>query len=323
MCNIVAIYPMTASKTPRSSAISIEISSKLIAITIVALSFLSLGANLQHSPWGDAVALGLTIANTLLVLAGRPILCRHRLAAPLRALTTKIHRLLAGDSDIRFAEGTPATEIAELVQALDGWRLTEAEYRGIVQSAPDGILVTDEQGIIRLANPKAESLFGYPPGELIGRHLPTLTPASTRADYDELCEALRQPRQRPLCKHLRGARKDGTELTLEASLSLLPEPPGHPLQLCAMLRDITGRQPAAPETPRARALTEEAVRAKADLLANLSHEIRTLMNSIIGMTHLVLQTRLDAFLKLHKTFREIAEEYADQSETVQFDAVEA
>jgi PAS domain S-box-containing protein len=309
-------------RPPRSSAISIEISSKLIATTIVALSFLSLGANLQHSPLGDAIALGLTIVNTLLVLAGWPMLCRHRLAAPLRPLTTKIQRLLAGDRDIRFAEGTSTAEIAELAQPLGGWRLPSQALREQAaheqQQAHDRVA---EQAQRRRANPKDESLFGYSPGELIGRHLTTLIPASTRADYDGLCEALRQPGQRPLCKRLLGARKDGSELTLEASLSLLPEPPGRPLQLCAMLRDITVRQPAEPETPKARALTEEAGRAKADLLANLSHEIRTPMNSIIGLTHLVLQTRLDAFLELHETFREIAEEYADQSETVQFDAI--
>ncbi|MEO6741455.1 MAG: response regulator, partial [Chthoniobacteraceae bacterium] len=57
-------------------------------------------------------------------------------------------------------------------------------------------------------------------------------------------------------------------------------------------RDANVRQLAAEEMRRARDLAEAAVRAKSQFLANMSHEIRTPMNGIIGMTDLMLDTKL-------------------------------
>ncbi|HEY6609847.1 MAG TPA: ATP-binding protein, partial [Pseudomonas sp.] len=171
---------------------------------------------------------------------------------------------------------------------------TEAWYRSIIESAPDGILIADEQDVILLANPKAEGLFGYGPGELIGRHLASLAPANVQPPYQALRNQLLEGQERLLFTHLDAARKDGSEFLIEAGLARLPAVDQHDFSLCLMIRDISARQQAELEMQQARTLAEHTARAKSDFLANMSHEIRTPMNTIIGMSHLITGTDLDA-----------------------------
>lgn len=102
---------------------------------------------------------------------------------------------------------------------------TENWFRGIIETAPDGMLVIDEAGIILLANPKAESLFGYGLGELASRSVDHLVPEEARPSHahlrnhflEEGCSRMMESSQ-PLL----GLRKDGSRFPIAVSLNILP-----------------------------------------------------------------------------------------------------
>jgi two-component system sensor histidine kinase/response regulator len=125
---------------------------------------------------------------------------------------------------------------------------TEAWYRGIIKSAPEGLLVVDEQGVITLANPQIEAMFGYDAGALIGQKIEVLVPPAIRSHHPSLREGfLRSGSTRAmgaLAKDLRGVRRDGREFPVEVSLSTLPALDGRSLCVCASVRDITERKRA-------------------------------------------------------------------------------
>jgi PAS domain S-box-containing protein len=92
----------------------------------------------------------------------------------------------------------------------------------IFQYATEGILLTNEEGVILQINPSAERLFGYQSGELVGRKVEILIPkrfADTHHQHRANFERSPHPRSMGIGRQLYGAKKNGTEFPVEISLS--------------------------------------------------------------------------------------------------------
>lgn len=95
-------------------------------------------------------------------------------------------------------------------------------FREIFQSSAEGILMVDAQGIIQLANPVSERIFGYNPGALVGKSIEVLLPQKLRHNHvhhREHFNAKPSPRRMGVGRDLMAIRKDGTEFPVEVSLS--------------------------------------------------------------------------------------------------------
>ena len=118
-----------------------------------------------------------------------------------------------------------------------------ASTEQLLDSAPDGMVIIDHSGVIRLVNRQAEALFGYRRDELIGEPVEVLVPDRVRPVHPaHRAGYFANPTARPMGAGLELAarRKDGTEFPVDISLSSLETEQG--MLVSAAVRDITDRR---------------------------------------------------------------------------------
>jgi PAS domain S-box-containing protein len=163
----------------------------------------------------------------------------------------------------------------------DAMRQQEAKFQSLLESAPEAMVIVDEDARIVHVNALLKSLFGYRPGEVTGQPIEILMPEAHRAAHVARRDGfLKYPETRPMGSGLElvGRRKDGTEFPIEVSLSPLETAEG--LLVSAAVRDVTARKQAAIELERARAKAEAAKIAKSRFLAAASHDLRQPLQTI-------------------------------------------
>ncbi len=193
---------------------------------------------------------------------------------------------------VRDEEGNARCIVASKkdVSALRRTQKAEAvRFRGLLESAPDGIVIVDRTGTIMLVNAQTEMLFGYRRDELIGQRIEMLVPQRFRSRHPfhrDQYFADSHPRPMGAGLDLSGLRKDGSEFAAEISLSPMETPEG--IHVSAAIRNITERKRLEEEQ---HARIQEANRLKSEFLANMSHELRTPLNAIIGFAALMHKGR--------------------------------
>jgi PAS domain S-box-containing protein len=211
---------------------------------------------------------------------------------------------LEGGAEIYLTEPLEALELTTVVRVLlrlhsteRGLVQSEARWRGFMDSNIIGVIICRRDRIIE-ANEAFLRLIGYSKPELTD---PGITwrditaPESlerSAAANDELRRSGSIP---PFEKQY--VRKDGARVWAMVCAAAISE---NDERWMAFILDINDRKHAAAESEAAyqrehaaRTQAEEATRLKDEFLANLSHELRTPMNAIIGWTHLLKSGRLD------------------------------
>jgi PAS domain S-box-containing protein len=189
-------------------------------------------------------------------------------------------------------------------------RRIESKFRGLLEAAPDAMIVADRDGRIRLVNGQTERVFGYQREELLDQSIDILVPLRFAAIHPRHRDAyVRDPQPRPMGAELDlyARRKDGTEFPVEISLSPLETEDG--ILITSAVRDITDRKRLEENVRQKNQELEEqnrrveaASRLKSEFLANMSHELRTPLNSIIGFAQMMQDKQLGPIAENHREY---------------------
>jgi formate hydrogenlyase transcriptional activator len=146
---------------------------------------------------------------------------------------------------------SPEQDAAALAKQL-GPEVAQIAWENIFDFTPDAIFVTDHQGVIRGANPRAAELFGHSQAELYGQPIENLIPERFRPrhpQHRENYQAHPRARQMGAALNLFALRKDGSEFPVDIMLKPLESPDG--LVTLSFIRDITEQRLAQQAARRA------------------------------------------------------------------------
>jgi len=181
-----------------------------------------------------------------------------------------------------------------------------ALQNALVNSANVAIISTGPSGLVRTFNAAAERLLGYHAGELIDRappetwHQPEELQRIAHEIFEKTgeivppnTEAVRWgSRDGKVAEHeLTLVRKDGSTFPASLAITALWSE-GRIIGYMGVIQDITARREFEEAQRHAREEAEESNRAKSQFVANMSHEVRTPLNGILGIAAMLLETDL-------------------------------
>lgn len=161
-----------------------------------------------------------------------------------------------------------------------------ATIRAFFEASQDGMTIIDGQGVVVDINSQAASIMGEKQEYILGRSLKELLPRDYYASRLQRFREIKRRAEPIVVEDVYNERR------YELAISPLKNVYGDVERMACLSRDVTEDRQMHDALTAARDEARAASRAKTEFLANMSHELRTPLNGIMGMTQLLLATKL-------------------------------
>ena len=188
-----------------------------------------------------------------------------------------------------------ARDISEQIRNERQFRAQEENTRAILDTASDPFVSMNRHGAITEWNRCAETIFGWSREEVIGRQVgELLVPPALRSAYEDgVDQIIAGIEATALDRRLEvtALHRDGHQIPVE--LAVWQCGSGEDVSFNAFVRDISQQKLVEQALAHARDRAVEVATMKSQFVATVSHEIRTPINGVIGLTDLLMRTPLD------------------------------
>lgn len=182
------------------------------------------------------------------------------------------------------------TMSAKLEKSINELGQAERKFKGLLEAAPDAIVIMNNEGIIKLVNAKVEELFGYERSELLLTRIELLLPGKNKlAGLSEL------QKNEGLISDIQGCKKGGVSFPVEVSISPIHTEEG--LLISAAIRDVSERKHIKALENKNKELEQFAYIASHDLQEPLNT-----INSFINLFETENKIKLDEESKSYLSY---------------------
>jgi PAS domain S-box-containing protein len=156
-----------------------------------------------------------------------------------------------------------------------------------IYTSGEAIFLTDREGIFTFVNPSFTALYGFSSEEIVGKVTPRIIKSGVldRSVYDNFWVTLLKGDE--VRGELINKNKDGTLIHIDESITPIFDEEKNIIGFLGIQRDISERKQAEQELITAKEKAEESDRLKTAFLNNISHEIRTPFNGILGFLSII------------------------------------
>ncbi len=188
------------------------------------------------------------------------------------------------NSNLKLAAATEAHSASVIHQVA---LKTQAEkLRTILELSPDGIGISDLEGIISFVSDVTMSMWGYTKKEFLGKSIFDVIEVSSHETVTSMIAQLLKGNSLGAVLY-NMVRKDGSHFICEVNSSLIYDIENKPTHILFVQRDVTERIKLSIELELAKQKAEQANLAKSVFVSHMSHELRTPLNVILGYSELL------------------------------------